>query len=77
MHILQRTLIILEGRSCTRNQAGLSRPSLVSIQKTFIRLHPPYGDIIYGDNCYDFSYEKMKAIWYNTELAVTGVIRGI
>ena len=34
-----------------------------------------YGNIVYDENCYDF--QKMEAIWYNTELAITGPIRDI
>ena len=54
----------------------LPRSPLLTIYKSFIRLHLDYGDIIY-DQAYDASFhQKLDSIQYNAALAITGAIRG-
>ena len=57
-------------------QNTLSRPSLLTIYKSFIRPHLDYGDIIYGQT-YNASFQqKVESIQYNASLVITGAIRG-
>ena len=51
------------------------RQSLVTIYKSFIRLHLDYGDIIF-DHAYTKSFQiNLESIQYNASLAITGAIR--
>ena len=55
-------------------QNTLSRPSLMTIYKSFIRPHLDHGDIIY-DQAYNASFQqKVESVQYNAALAITGVI---
>ena len=57
-------------------QKILTRPSLLTRYKSFIRLHLDYGDIIY-DKAYNSSFhQNLEKIQYNSALAITGAIRG-
>ena len=57
-------------------QQILPRQSLITIYKSFIRLHLDYGDIVY-DRAFNESFHKnLKSIQYNAAIAITGVIRG-
>ena len=54
----------------------LSRLSLLTIYKSFIRPHLDYGDVIY-DQAYTASFhQKIESVQYNSALAITGAIRG-
>ena len=57
-------------------QNSLSRPSLLTIYKSFIRPRLDYGDVIY-DQAYNASLQqKVESIQHNAALAITGAIRG-
>ena len=57
-------------------QTLLPRAPLITIYKSFIRLHLDYGDMIY-DQTFNMSLQqKMETIQYNAALAITGAIRG-
>ena len=57
-------------------QTLLPRAPLITIYKSFIRLHLDYGDMIY-DQTFNMSFQlKMETIQYNAALAITGAIRG-
>ena len=54
----------------------VKRQSLITIYKSFIRLHLDYGDIVY-DRAFNESFHKyLKSIQYNATIAITGAIRG-
>ena len=53
----------------------LTRSSLLTIYKTFIRSRVDYADIIY-DQAYNPSFdEKFESLQYNACLAITGAMR--
>ena len=57
-------------------QQILPRQSLITIYKSFIRLHLDYGDIAY-DRAFNESFHKnLESIQYNAAIAITGVARG-
>ena len=57
-------------------QTLFPRAPLITIYKSFIRLHLDYGDMIY-DQTFNMSFQqKMETIQYNAALAITGAIRG-
>ena len=59
-----------------RLSVTLSRKSLLTIYKSFVRPLLDYADIIY-DKPYNESFkEKLEAVQYNACLAITGAIRG-
>ena len=54
----------------------LPRSALLTIYKSFIRLHLDYGDIIY-DQAYKASFhQKLELLQYNACLAIAGAFRG-
>ena len=54
----------------------LPRAPLITIYKSFVRLHIDYGDIIY-DQPYNLRFCNMiKRVQYNAVLAITGAIKG-
>ena len=54
----------------------LPRLPLLTINKSFIRPHLDYGDVMY-DQAYTASfYQKIESIQYNSALAITSAIRG-
>ena len=57
-------------------QVFLTRQSLVTVFKAFIRPHLEYGDIIYDQTYNKSFYQKMESIQYNAALATTDAIRG-
>ena len=59
-----------------RFQPILSRSSLLTIYKTFIRSQLDFADVIYDQDCNLPFHEKLESIQYNTCLAKTGAIRG-
>ena len=53
----------------------LSRSTLITIYKAFVRSHLDYGDILF-DQTYKNSFnEKLELIQYNACLSLTGAIR--
>ena len=59
-----------------RFQPILSRSSLLTIYKTFIRSQLDFADVIYDQDCNLHFHGKLESIQYNTCLAITGAIRG-
>ena len=54
----------------------LSRSTLITIYKAFVKPHLDYRDILF-DQIYNSSFhEKLESIQYNVCLALTGAIRG-
>ena len=57
-------------------QLKLSRHSLITIYKTFIRPHLDYGDVI-NDLAFNESFhQRPESIQYNADVAITGTIIG-
>ena len=57
-------------------QLKLSRHSLITIYKTFIRPHLDYGDVIYDRAFNESFHQRLESIQYNAAIAITGTIRG-
>ena len=57
-------------------QNNLPRVPLITIYKSFIRLHLDYGDILYDQTFNNSFHERLESIQYNAALAITGTIRG-
>ena len=57
-------------------QNNLPRAPLVSVYKSFVRVHLDYGDILYDETLNNSFYARLESIQYNAALAITGVIRG-
>ena len=57
-------------------QLILPRFSLLSINKTFVRPHFDYGDIIYDQTYKVPFHRKLEYIQYSASLAITSTIRG-
>ena len=54
----------------------ISRTTLLTIYKSFLRPHLDYGDVIY-DRAFNKSFQnKLESVQYNVALAITGAIRG-
>ena len=54
----------------------ISRHSLVTLYKSFIRSILEYADVIYDQPSNDSFSDKIESIQYNAALAITGAIRG-
>ena len=54
----------------------LTRHSLLTFYKSFIRPHLDYGNIIYDQPNNQALSNKLEVVEYNAALAITGVIRG-
>ena len=54
----------------------LSRLTLITIYKAFVRPHLHYGDILYDQTDNSSFHEKLKSTQYNACLTLTGAIRG-
>ena len=57
-------------------QDTLPRTSLITIFKSFIRLHLDYGDIIYDRSYNTWFHGNIESIQYNAALAIMGAVRG-
>ena len=57
-------------------QKILRRLTLITIYKSFIRLHLDYRDIIYDQAYKNSFHQKLEAIQNNSPLAITGAITG-
>ena len=53
----------------------LPRSSLLTIYKSFIRLHLDYGDVTYDQLNLSSLANKFESVQYNVVLAITGAIR--
>ena len=54
----------------------ISRDSLLTIYKSFVRPHLDYADIIYGKPGNVNFESKLERVQYNACFAITGAIRG-
>ena len=54
----------------------LSRRTLITVYKSFIRPNLDYGDIIYDQPNNDSFINKLESVQYNASLAITGAIKG-
>ena len=54
----------------------LPRASLLTIFKSFVRVHLDYSDVIYDQNYDNTFHQKMKSIQNHASLAIAGAIRG-
>ena len=57
-------------------QNFLSRSTLITIYKAFVRPQLDYGDILFDQTFNSSFHEKLESIQYNACLALTGAIRG-
>ena len=53
----------------------LSRKSLLTIYKSFVRTLLDYADIIYDKPCNETFKGRLEAVQYNARLAITGTIK--
>ena len=58
-------------------QSILSRRSLLTTYKVFIRQDFDYGYVVYGQPSNDVFSDKLETVQYNATLAITGAIKGI
>ena len=54
----------------------LTRTSLLTIYKSFIRPHLDYDDVVYNRPSNDAFSNKLETVQYNAALAITGAIKG-
>ena len=54
----------------------LPRSVLLTIYKSFIRLHLDYGGTIYDKAFNESFHAKLESLQYNATLVITGAIRG-
>ena len=57
-------------------QQILSRQSLITIYKLFIRPHLDYRDIVYYRAFNNSFHKNLESVQYNAAIAITGAIRG-
>ena len=57
-------------------QNTLPRQALITIYRTFVRLHLDYGDILYDQAYNALFHQILEKIQYNTCIAITGATRG-
>ena len=57
-------------------QKCLSKQSLITIYKSFIRPHLDYEDLIFDQTNNKSFHESLESLQYNASLAITGAIRG-
>ena len=57
-------------------QNVLPRSALLTIYKSFIRLHLDYGDIVHDKAFNESFHAKLESLQYKATLAITGAIRG-
>ena len=55
---------------------ALPQHSLITIQKSLVRPHLDYGDIIYNQPNKESLNQKTERIQYNAALTITGGIKG-
>ena len=59
----------------TSLQAILSRTSLITISKSFLRPHLDYGEIIYNRDIALPFHQNIESVQHNASLAITGAVR--
>ena len=57
-------------------QPILLQTSLLTICKSFLRLHLDYGDVVYDQPSNDGFSNSLENVQYNAALAITGAIKG-
>ena len=57
-------------------QLILTRHSLITIYKTFIRPNIDYGGVIYDRDFNESFHQRLESIQYNAAIAITGIISG-
>ena len=57
-------------------QSILTRTSLLTVYKSFIRPQLDYGDVVYDQPSNDAFANKLETVQYNAALEITGVIKG-
>ena len=76
-HIKEKTSKVCKGIGVIRKfHYILPKHSLLINYKSFIRPHLDYGDIIYDQPNNQALSNKLEAVQYNAELAITEAIRG-
>ena len=76
-HVDNAILKITKGISVIKKlRYSLSRRSLVTIYKAFLRPLIDYGDIIYDQPQNESFCEKLESVQYKAALAITGAIQG-
>ena len=56
-------------------QNNLPKQSLLTIYKSFIRLHLDCGDVVYDQPHNETFCSKLESVQYNAALPITGAIR--
>ena len=69
--------MMVDSNMSTILQLILTRHSLVTIYKTFIRPYLDYGDIIYDFTFNESFHQRFESVQYNAAIAITGAIRGM
>ena len=62
---------IIFSRKKTASLHSLPRHSLITIDKTFIRLHLDYGDVIYDRAFNESFHQRLESIHYNAAITIT------
>ena len=76
-HINEKIKKVTQGINVIRKMnLSLPRSSLLTIYKSFVRLHLDYGDVIYDQPNNSNLSDKIESVQYNAVLAITGAIRG-
>ena len=57
-------------------QPIIPRAALLTIDKSFLRPLPDYGDLIYDRTFKESFYNTLEPVQYNAALAIPGTIRG-
>ena len=60
----------------TKLSLNLSRNSLLTIYKTFVRPILDYADIIYDKPVAESFKDKLERVQYNAALVITGTVKG-
>ena len=76
-HVKRKNKEAMKGIGLLRKlQCILSRTSLLTICKSYIRPHLEYGDVVYDQPSNDAFSNKLKTVQYNAALAITEPIEG-
>ena len=76
-HIKEKIAKANKGVGIIRKLAhALPSGSLLTIYKSFLRLHIDYGDIIYDQPNNNSFCDMIERVQYNAALAITGAIKG-
>ena len=76
-HVNEKIKKAMKGIGLLRKlQSILTRTSLLTIYKSFIRPHLDYDDVVYNRPSNDAFSNKLETVQYNAALAITGAIKG-